>query len=161
MLIKKLGPAPVSRRHVSSGCWKEDSLDVSPKELARQWLDSAPFVRHLGMKVVSMDGNTAVIELPFVSDLATMGDAVHGGAIGALIDTASAAAAWSGADEVASLKGSTVSLTVAFTSAARSADLTCTATVVRRGGTLCFIEAAVRDPRGSLIATGLVTYKLG
>ena len=44
-----------------------------------------------------MEPDRAVLKMPFSDTLPTMGDVVHGGAISSLVDTAAAAAAWSGA----------------------------------------------------------------
>ena len=64
-----------------------------------------------------------MLELPFKPELATIGDVVHGGAIGALIDTAAMAAAWATDEVPESAAGSTVSLSVNFASAAAGVDL--------------------------------------
>lgn len=136
-------------------------MTVAPIDLARQWLESSPFVAHLGMKLVTLQPDRVRIELPFKSELVTIANVVHGGAIGSLIDTAAAAAAWSGASEVPGAKGTTISLAVSFTSAARETSLAAEATVTRRGKSICFIDVVVSDPKGEAVARGLVTYKLG
>ena len=90
-----------------------------------------------------------------------MGDVVHGGAISSLIDTAAAAAAWSGAEVPERPRASTVGLTVDFLSPARGQGVTADARVVRRGSTgLCFCEVKVSAEDGSEIAMALVTYQL-
>ena len=93
----------------------------------------------------------------------TIGDVVHGGAVSALIDTAAMAAAWSAIEfDGDAPKGTTVGLTVDFLAAARAQDLLAEALVLRRGGSLCFCEVKVNGADDEkLVATGLVTYKLG
>lgn len=93
----------------------------------------------------------------------TIGDVVHGGAVSALIDTAAMAAAWSAIEFDGELpKGTTVGLTVDFLAAARAQELLADARVLRRGSSLCFCEVKVTGADDSkLLATGLVTYKLG
>jgi uncharacterized protein (TIGR00369 family) len=135
--------------------------ETSAASLAMQWLENSSFINHLGMRVLSMEKDVARILLPYREELTTLADVVHGGAISSLIDTAAAAAAWSGAEGVETLRGTTVSLTVQFLAAARSSDLTAEARVIRRGKNLCFCEIDVTDPAGSLAAKGVVTYKLG
>src|SRR3954447_11809449 len=103
----------------------------------------------------------AVLELPFKAELATIGEVVHGGAIGALIDTAAMAAAWASDEEPASVAGSTVSLSVNFASAANGVDLRAEARVARRGGRLSFCEVTVTDPDGTMVAHGIATYRFG
>jgi uncharacterized protein (TIGR00369 family) len=129
--------------------------------LARGWLESSPFIAHLGIGVDLMEADRAVLTMPFAESLPTLGDVIHGGAISSLIDTAAAAAAWSGAEAPEGARGTTVGLTVSFVGPARGQDVTATARVARRGKTLvfCDVEAIVAD--GTLVAKGLVTYKLG
>ena len=130
-------------------------------ELVEAFIPHSPFVGHLGIKPVSLEPDVAVLELPFSEPLITIGDTVHGGAISTLVDTAAMAASWSTETPPANLRGTTVSLNVSFTSAARSVDLTATARVLRRGKNLCTVDVDVTYPSGELVAKGLVTYKLG
>lgn len=92
----------------------------------------------------------------------TIGDVVHGGAVSALIDTAAMAAAWSAIEfDGEPPRGTTVGLSVDFLAAARAQELLAEATVLRRGASLCFCEVKARGGAdGTLVATGLVTYKL-
>jgi uncharacterized protein (TIGR00369 family) len=90
-----------------------------------------------------------------------MGDVVHGGAISSLIDTAAAAAAWSGAEVPDRPRASTVGITVDFLAPARGQGVTADARVARRGGTgLCFCEVRVTADDGTDVALALVTYQL-
>ena len=130
-------------------------------DIMREFLKVSPFVGHLGMKLVSLEPDAAELLLPFSEPLITIGDTVHGGAIATLIDTAAMAASWSTETPPENLRGTTVSLSVSFTTAARSADLTARARVVRRGRSLCACDVDVTDSAGELVAKGLVTYKLG
>jgi uncharacterized protein (TIGR00369 family) len=134
---------------------------TTPSELVQQWLEGSPFIGTLGMKVVSLEKDVARLELPFKEELVTIGDVVHGGAISSLIDTAAAAAAWSGAEDVDNIRGTTVSLNVSFLAAARSSMVTAEARAIRRGKNLCFLEIDVTDESGTLVAKGIATYKLG
>jgi len=54
-----------------------------------------------------------------------------------------------------------VALTVNFVGAARGQDVTATARVVRRGKTLVFVDVDATSADGTVVARGLVTYKLG
>ena len=67
-----------------------------------------------------MEPDLARLAMPFSDSLPTMGDVVHGGAISSLIDTAAAAAAWSGAEVPERPRASTVGLTVDFLAPARA-----------------------------------------
>jgi len=134
---------------------------ASGAEVVKGFVESSPLVLHLGIRLVSVETDRAVMVLPFRPEVVTVGDVVHGGALGALIDTTAMVAAWSGADVTGTTRGTTVGYTVNFTAAARSSDVTATAEVVRRGSSLCYIDVDARDGGGTLVAKGLVTYKLG
>jgi uncharacterized protein (TIGR00369 family) len=129
--------------------------------LARGWLDNSPFVAHLGIAMDHMEPDRAVLSMPFADSLPTVGDVVHGGAISSLIDTAAAAAAWSGAEIPESPRASTVGLTVNFLRPARGDGVSADARVIRRGGSgLCVCEVKVTAEDGTEVATALVTYQL-
>ena len=130
-------------------------------DIMREFLKASPFVGHLGIRVVSLEPDVAVLALPYSEPLITIGDTVHGGAISTLIDTAAMAASWCTETPPANLRGTTVALSVSFTTAARSVDLSAKARVVRRGKNICACDVDVTDPNGELVAKGLVTYKLG
>jgi uncharacterized protein (TIGR00369 family) len=130
-------------------------------EIARGWLQSSPFVAHLGISVESMQPDRAVLSMPFSEALPTLGDVIHGGAISALVDTAAAAAAWSGADVPERPRASTIGITVEFLRPARRQGVSADARVLRRGWTgLCFCEVKIAAEDGTEVATALVTYQL-
>ncbi len=129
--------------------------------LARGWLESSPFVAHLGIEVDAMEADRAVLSMPFSDSLPTMGDVVHGGAISSLVDTAAAAAAWSGAEVPERPRASTVGITINFLRPARGEGVRADARVIRRGGSgLCVCEVKVAAGGGTEVATALVTYQL-
>jgi len=126
-----------------------------------EFLRHSPFVAHLGMRLVTLEPDRAELVMPFKDEIITIGDTVHGGAISSLIDTAAMAASWSTDTPPANMRGTTVGLTVSFLAAARSAELTAHASVIRRGTNLCTVDVSVYTPDQELVAKGLVTYKLG
>jgi len=136
-------------------------MTQSATDLIQQWLGASPFVQQLGMRVDKVEPDLAVITLPFEPANTTIADVVHGGALSALIDTAATAAAWAGAEETTSLRGTTIGLTVNFVGAARGQDVTATAHVARRGRTIVFVDVEAAGADGTLVAKALVTYKLG
>jgi uncharacterized protein (TIGR00369 family) len=133
----------------------------SRREIIEQFIPSSPHAAQLGIRIVSLGTDEAVLELPFKPELATIGQVVHGGAIGALIDTAAMAAAWATDEVPESVAGSTVSLSINFASAADALDLRAEARVARRGGRLSFCEVTVTDPEGTVVAHGIATYRFG
>jgi len=138
-----------------------DAQTADGAALARGWLGNSPFVAHLGIQIDEMRPDRAVLSMPFNDSLPTMGDIVHGGAVGSLIDTAAAAAAWSGADVPESPRASTVGFTVNFLRPARGQGVRADARIIRRGGSgLCVCEVKVTTEDGTDVATALVTYQL-
>jgi uncharacterized protein (TIGR00369 family) len=131
------------------------------REIIEQFIPNSPHAAQLGIRVVTLGTDEAVLELPFKPELATIGRVVHGGAIGALIDTAAMAAAWASDEVPESVAGSTVSLSINFASAADAVDLRADARVLRRGGRLSFCEVTVTDPEGNVVAHGIATYRFG
>jgi uncharacterized protein (TIGR00369 family) len=140
---------------------KTDTPQANGAALARGWLENSAFVAHLGIGVETLEPDRAVLSMPFTDALPTLGDVVHGGAISSLIDTAAAAAAWSGAEVPDRPRASTVGITVDFLAPARGQGVTADARVVRRGGSgLCFCEVKAIADDGTQIALALVTYQL-
>ena len=137
-----------------------DTQAADGAALARGWLESSPFVSHLGIEVDLTEPDRALLSMPFNESLPTIGDVVHGGAISSLIDTA-AAAAWSGAEVPERPRASTVGLSVNFLRPVRGQGVSANARVIRRGGSgLCVCEVKVAAVDGTEVATALVTYQL-
>lgn len=131
------------------------------REIIEQFIPNSPHAIQLGIGLSSIGTDEAVLEMPFKPELATIGEVVHGGAIGALIDTAAMAAAWASDEVPESVGGSTVALSVNFASAADGVDLRARSRVAKRGGRLSFCEITVTDPEGTVVAQGIATYRFG
>ena len=131
------------------------------REIIEQFIPNSPHAAQLGIRLASIGSDEAVLELPFKPELATIGQVVHGGAIGALIDTAAMAAAWASDEEPESVAGSTVSLSVNYAAAADGVDLRARGRVAKRGGRLSFCEVTVTGPDDAVIAHGIATYRFG
>ena len=116
------------------------------------------FASLLGARLVESDRDRVVVELPYAPKLGV--GRIHGGAISALIDIAATAAFWSSPDVTFDSRGATVGFTVNFLNLAVATDLTATATVRRRGGTLCTGDVSVTNAAGDEVAMAVVTYKL-
>jgi uncharacterized protein (TIGR00369 family) len=129
--------------------------------LMREFIPSSPFAGRVGVEIDTLEPGRAVLRLPYREENATMGDLVHGGAIGALVDTAAMAAAWSGGDLPDQIRGTTVDMSLSFVAGARGEDLAAEARVLRRGRSLCYLDVEVTGEDWRLVAKALVTYKLG
>lgn len=125
------------------------------------FLPASPFVATLGVRIEQLDDDVAVVRMPWRSELATVGDMVHGGAIAGLADITVMVAAWCGRDLPENLRGVTTSLTTEFVDAAHAEDLLGHGRVLRRGRTLTSCEAEIRTGSGKLVAKALGNYKVG
>lgn len=120
----------------------------------------SPLSTKLGITCRNVGDDQAVYVMPFRDDNTTIGNVIHGGAILSLADCAATGAAWSVIAEPERHRGLTIDVSLSFLSAARGADLTATARVVKRGGTICFCDVDITDSDGVPIARAKVTYKL-
>lgn len=120
-----------------------------------------PFQKLLGIQIVSVTNNKAVVRLPYRAELAGGGNALHGGTISSLLDLTGALAAWSGHDPSRGMKAATVSMTVNYLSAALGCDIVASATAVKRGRELIFTEVAISEESSkNLIANGTMVYRI-
>ena len=116
------------------------------------------FAALLGARLVESQRDRVVVKLPYAPKLGL--GRIHGGAISALVDIAATAAFWSSPDVTPASRGATVGFTINFLNLAVASDLTATATVRRRGGTLCTGNVTVCTEDGQEVAVAIVTYKL-
>jgi uncharacterized protein (TIGR00369 family) len=130
------------------------------EEIIRQAIVASPLATLLGIETVEVAPDLVRVRLPFRSEVTTVGDLVHGGAIAALIDVAATAAFWTGADLARNPRGTTIGFTVNFLAPARSSELIADARVVQRGRSISVGEVDVTGVDGRPVARALVTYKL-
>ncbi|HJW69131.1 MAG TPA: PaaI family thioesterase [Candidatus Binatia bacterium] len=130
------------------------------EEIIRQAIVASPLATLLGIETVEVAPDLVRVRLPFRSEVTTVGDLVHGGAIAALIDVAATAAFWTGADLKRNPRGTTIGFTVNFLAPARGAELIADARVVQRGRSISVGEVDVTGVDGRPVARALVTYKL-
>jgi acyl-CoA thioesterase len=117
---------------------------------------SVPFARLLGLELLELHSDSAILRLPMRDELRQPYGLLHGGAIASLIDTATAFALLAVTDETE--KGATSNLTVHYLKAHSEGAVTCIAKVVKSGRRLVTLSAEVHDEDGSLIATAISTY---
>jgi uncharacterized protein (TIGR00369 family) len=135
-------------------------LEQGRSDLLKQQFEGSPFSRKLGVEAVRFEEDRAVLRLPYMEENTTVADVVHGGAILTLADIAATAAAWTRVSNALEYRGITVDLSLTFIAAGRSQALTADAQVVKRGGTLTFLEVTIRDEGDEIVAKALATYKL-
>ena len=131
--------------------------EIDPADNVRR-IASENFAALLGAELVERAEDRVVVRLPYTPKLGV--GRIHGGAISALVDIAATAAFWACSNLSRTARGATVGFTINFLALAVATDLTATATVRRRGGTLCTGDVSVRNGSGEEVATAIVTYKL-
>lgn len=119
-------------------------------------LHSLPFAKLIGMKLIDMQLDIAVISIEMRDDLRQPSGVLHGGVTATLIDTAMAFAVRTRLP--VNEATATIDLTVHYLRPHISGTLTCTAKVVRAGKRIFTVSAEVRGTDGKLIATAISTY---
>ena len=130
------------------------------RELVIRGIVESPLGRLLGLTADRIERDDVRVRLPYRDEVTTVGDLVHGGAISALVDTAATAVAWTGVDEPAEARGTTVGFSINFLTGARGDDIVAHARTIRRGRSLTIIEVDVAADDDTAVAKALVTYKL-
>ena len=132
-------------------------MTESPKSNVHR-IATENFAADLGVEFLHASEDLATVKLPYDRKLGI--SRIHGGAISALIDIAATAAFWATPLVNPQSMGATVGMTINFLKLAVETDLIATATIRRRGGTLCTANVTVTNSNGDEIAIGVVTYKL-
>ena len=132
---------------------------------ARQFIEALPHSRKLGMQVEEIQGGRAVIKMPY--DVSLIGDPItkvlHGGAVSALMDTASGAAVVS--HPAAGISTATLGLRIDYMRPATPGQaITATAECYHITRTVAFVRAIACDTdrdRPVATATGTFTVPQG
>lgn len=126
------------------------------RALAANSLHSLPFAKLMGMQLVDLRPDEAVVKIDMRDDLRQPSGVLHGGVTATLIDTAMAFAVITrlGAED----RASTVDLTVHYLRPHLAGAFTCTARIVRAGKRIFTVSADVANSENKLIATAVSTY---
>lgn len=135
---------------------------VDPDMIARAeaMLIGSPVARHLGIRLVAMAQDTALLKLPFAPSNVTVGNIVHGGVIATLADIAGVCAAVTGADAATLAGGATSSMAISYLRAADGIDLEASAQVLHASKRQTVCQVTIRDAEAVLVAQALVTVAL-
>jgi len=137
---------------------KEKRPDITSEQraFAENALHSLSFSKLIGMKLVDLRPDEAVISIEMRDDLRQPSGVLHGGVTATLIDTAMAFAVRTrlGVNEATA----TIDLTVHYLRPHISGTFTCTAKVVRAGKRIFTVSADVVNEHGKHIATAVSTY---
>jgi uncharacterized protein (TIGR00369 family) len=126
------------------------------KQTAFEVVKTTPYLQLLGIELIEITAEKAVMSLAMKEKLRQPYGLLHGGATASLIDTAMAFAviAAIGTED----KATTVDLTVQYLRPHTEGKVFCTAKVTRAGKRLLFLSAEVVNEQDKLIATALSTY---
>jgi uncharacterized protein (TIGR00369 family) len=130
------------------------------RQLLERAIVASPYGRLLGVACDAVEEDRVAVRLPYRTDVTTIGDLVHGGAIAGLVDVAATAACWASPAVKPGSRGTTIGFTIHFLAAARAQDLVADARVIQRGGSICVVEVDVRSADGTSVSRATVTYKL-
>ena len=153
-------PAGETTRDFAGGA---DASTLEPGEVSKlgKAFMKVPFIARLGMRNERMQDGTARVLMPWTPANAAGGDAVHEGAMIALIDTSAAMASWSITGLDFSFKASTVAVHANFCAEARGEDVVALARTLRRKEEIFWNEVTVVGASsGALIAHGDVVYRI-
>ena len=133
-------------------------MDVSDerKQRAVTALNNLPFAKLLGMELMDIRPNEAVVKIEMRDDLRQPSGVLHGGVTATIIDTAMAFAVRSHLEDHEFT--ATIDLTVHYLRPHTAGKIICTAKCVRAGKKIFTVSADVENGEGKLIATGLSTY---
>jgi uncharacterized protein (TIGR00369 family) len=142
---------------------RADAEALAPAEvsgLGRAFM-KVPFIARLGMRNERMQDGAARVRLPFLEANTGDGNAVHEGALIALIDTSGAMASWSITGLDVSYKASTVAVHAGFADQALGEDVIAHARTLRRKEEIFWNEVTVIGASsGKLVAHGDVVYRI-
>ena len=118
-----------------------------------------PFAAFLGMKLVDIAHERAVISLPYQPEHANPVGPLNGGASASLLNVAGKVAAWTGIEMDQEPYLACVDMTVQYLSAVMEEDVIAEAQVLRRGRDLFFLDVDLRSPDGRPVCRGLLSYR--
>lgn len=133
-----------------------NEITEEQKQRAADSIRNLPFAKMIGMELVDMRTDEAVIKIEMRDELRQPAGVLHGGVTATLIDTAMAYAVITRLAE--GERASTVDLTVHYLRPHTEGTFTCTAKIVRAGKRIFTVSADVANEQGKLIATAVSTY---
>lgn len=128
-------------------------------EQARAYFAREAYAAFLGVQLVDVGPEHAVLRLPFVPEHTNAVGPLNGGASASLMSMAGATAAWAGLDLDMALHLGCVDLSIQYLSAAMQEDIVAVARVVRRGRDLFFLHIDIHTPQDKPICQGQMTYR--
>jgi uncharacterized protein (TIGR00369 family) len=127
-----------------------------------EWIEKSGYTAALGVVLECVDGESALLRLPFAEHNCNPGKALHGGCAASLAVTGAHAVTRAALGH-ASGPWHTAALQVNYLAAAIDEDVTARAQMLRRGKEMCFVEVDVSREDGKPIAhaTAAVRARFG
>jgi len=138
------------------------SSDEDLLERVRERARMNNYWRHMGVEALAAEAGYARLRVPIRDELRNAdGAPVHGGVLSFLVDAAIGGALATLHEQAAGGVGqATLDLNIRFLGAARGEAIIAEGRILRRGGTIAFGEAELRDESGDLVAKGSATYMI-
>lgn len=131
------------------------------RERLHALLLASPFARQLGFELEHAEEGVARVRLKYREANTTARSALHGGAIGSLVDAAGAMAAWSSGEfDGDRYRGRTLSCDVSYLAGALGEDIIGEGRVLRRGRAIIYNEVRVTNLDGKPLAFGTHIYRI-
>lgn len=131
-------------------------MKVFDEEFYKQRVNVFPFIRLMGMKLLSSKNGKSVMECRIRPILRNSFGSLHGGVIGGLVDMSVATALRSVMP--LSSKMTTVEYKVNFLRPATEGKVTAHGNILRMGKTIAVGATEIRDEAGEVVAFGSATY---
>ncbi len=130
--------------------------DLSPEALA-QWVEDhfgGTLMGHLGMRVVAVSKERAVVELPFHQGITTPSGHVHAGSMVSLADTSATFAAMASSQRMVTLEEMPVAVSIStqIVGNVQEGTLRSESTVAHPGRTLMAVTTRITADGGKLLA---------
>lgn len=133
-------------------------MKVFDEEFYKRRVNDFPFVKLMGMKLLSSVGGKSVMECIIRPILKNSAGTLHGGVMGALVDMSVFTAMRSVMP--LSSKGTTVEYKVNFLKPVPEGTITAYGSVLRIGRTIAVGATEIRNEAGEVVAFGSATYYL-
>jgi uncharacterized protein (TIGR00369 family) len=131
-------------------------MKVFDEDFYRQRVNAFPFVKLMGMKLLSSGGGRSVMECRIRPVLMNSAGTLHGGVMGALVDMSVATALRSVMP--LSSKMTTVEYKVNFLKPVPEGKVTAHGNILRLGRTIAVGATEIRNEAGEAVAFGSATY---
>jgi uncharacterized protein (TIGR00369 family) len=126
------------------------------EELVKERVNRFPFVRMMGMKLLSCRGGKSVMRCRVRNALKNSGGTLHGGVIGALVDMSVATALRSALPLTSRM--TTVEYKVNLMKPVPEGTITAHGSVIRLGKTIAVGTTEIRNEAGDPVAFGSATF---